>query len=95
MIIISEELFCCDAPDTQPNYFMEETIRHAECPVVVVPEKFRAIERLAIAYDGKKESMFALRQFANLFPNMMDRPTDIIHIKNDESEEIPESRTLA
>jgi hypothetical protein len=94
MVIISEELFCCDALDKQPNYFMEETIRLAECPVIVVPENFRAIEKVAIAYDGKKESMFALRQFANLFPNLMDCPTDIIHIKDDESEEIPDRELL-
>jgi hypothetical protein len=94
LVIISEELFCCDTFDQQPNYFMEEAIHHAECPVIVVPENFRAVERIAIAYDGKKESMFALRQFANLFPNLMDCPSDIVHIKDDESEEIPDHELL-
>jgi hypothetical protein len=89
LIVLSGELFCCDVPDRQPNYFMEETLRLAECPVIVVPEKFRAIERIAIAYDGKKASMFALKQFANLFPNLMELPADIVHIKNDQGDEIP------
>ena len=94
LVVLSGELFCCDVPDRQPNYFMEETLRLAECPVVVVPENFRAIERIAIAYDGKKESMFALRQFANLFPDLIGLPTDIVHIKNDEDEEIPDRDLL-
>lgn len=94
LVVLSGELFCRDVPDRQPNYFMEETLRHAECPVVVVPENFRAIERVAIAYDGKKESMFALRQFANLFPDLMELPTDIVHIKNDADDEIPDRELL-
>ena len=84
LVVLSGELFCRDVPDRQPNYFMEETLRLAECPVVVVPENFRAIERITIAFDGKKESMFALRQFANLFPDLIELPADIVHIKNDE-----------
>jgi hypothetical protein len=94
LVVLSGELFCRDVPDRQPNYFMEETLRLAECPVVVVPENFRAIERVAIAYDGKKESMFALRQFANLFPDLMELPTDIVHIKNDAGDEIPDRDLL-
>jgi hypothetical protein len=94
LVVISGELFYRDTPDRQPNYFMEETLRLAECPAIVVPENFRAIERVAIAYDGKKESMFALRQFANLFPNLMELPADIVHIRNDEDEEIPDRDLL-
>jgi len=89
LIVLSGELFCCDVPDRQPNYFMEETLRLAECPAVVVPENFRSVERVAIAYDGKRESMFALKQFASLFPDLMELPTDIVHIKKDTDDEIP------
>jgi hypothetical protein len=94
LVVLSGELFCRDVPDRQPNYFMEETLRLAECPVIVVPENFRVIERVAIAFDGKKESMFALRQFANLFPDLMELPTDIVHIKNDEDDDIPDRNLL-
>jgi hypothetical protein len=94
LIVISEELFCCDAVDSQPNYFMEETLRLAECPVIVVPENFRAIERLAIAYDGKKEGMYALKQFIYLFPEFVDFPAELVHIKNEISEEIPDQDLL-
>ena len=89
LVVISEELFCSDALDRQPNYFMEETLRCVECPVVLVPENFRAIESVAIAYDGKKESMLALRQFTNLFPYLLEIPTEIVHIKDDQTDEIP------
>jgi hypothetical protein len=94
LVVLSGELFCRDVPDRQPNYFMEETLHLAECPVVVVPQNFRAIERITIAFDGKKESMFAVRQFANLFPDLLELPTDIVHIKNDADDEIPDRGLL-
>jgi hypothetical protein len=94
LVIISEELFCLDALNVQPNYFMEETLRASECPVLVVPENFREIERLAVAYDGGKEGMFALKQFVYLFPDYVDLPADFVHIKNAEDDEIPDRGLL-
>ena len=89
LVVISEELFCSDALDRQPNYFMEETLRSVECPVILVPENFRIIERVAIAYDGKKEGMYALRLFANLFPYLLEIPTEIVHINEDKTKGVP------
>ncbi|HXB29522.1 MAG TPA: universal stress protein [Puia sp.] len=94
LVIISEELFCLDALHVQPNYFMEETLRASECPVMVVPEQFKEIERLAVAYDGGKEAMFALKQFVYLFPDYVDLPADFVHIKNESGTEIPDQALL-
>jgi hypothetical protein len=94
LVVISEELFCRDVLDLQPNYFMGETLRVSECPVVVVPENFQAIDRLAIAYDGGKEGMFALKQFAYLFPDYTDLPAEFVHIKDDKADDIPDRELL-
>jgi hypothetical protein len=95
LVIISEELFCQDEIIAQPNYFMEETLRASECPVVVVPENFQRIDRLAVAYDGGKEGMFALKQFVYLFPDYADLPADFVHInKNKVEDDIPDQELL-
>jgi hypothetical protein len=94
LAVISEELFCSDLFSPQPNFFMQEALRGAECPVLVIPEKFEMPDRVAIAYDGKPESMFALKQFTYLLPQFTDLPTDFIYVKNEGSEEIPNSDLL-
>ncbi len=94
LVVISEELFCRDVLDVQPNYFMGETLRVSECPVVVVPEDFESVDRLAIAYDGGKEALFALKQFAYLFPNYTDLPADFVHIKDEKGDDIPDRELL-
>jgi hypothetical protein len=94
LVVLSEELFYQEVPDIQPNYFIEEALRSSECPVVIVPEKFQSIDRLAFAYDGGRESMFALRQFSSLFPGLTELPAEFVHVKNEESQDIPDQELL-
>ncbi len=94
LVVISEELFCHTFLDIQPNYFMVEALRVSECPVVVIPENFHTIDRLAIAYDGGKEGMFALKQFAYLFPDYTNLPAEFVHVKDEKSDDIPDQELL-
>jgi len=95
LIVISEELFFTEIfLNDQPNFFMQELLRAAECPVMVVPEKFHYTTNLALAYDSSKNSMFAIRQFANLFPHLTDLPAKFIYIAQDDSDEIPDRKLL-
>ncbi|HEY1870650.1 MAG TPA: hypothetical protein VGG71_06295 [Chitinophagaceae bacterium] len=94
LVVISEELFCANSSEIQPNFYMIEALRSSESPVVVVPEKFKRIDHLAFAYDGGKECMFAIKQFTYLFPNLTDLPSEFVHIKNEATDEIPERSLL-
>ncbi|MBS1598880.1 MAG: universal stress protein [Bacteroidetes bacterium] len=90
LVIIGEQFFSSSFFTGRPNYFLEEVLHFSECPVIVVPEAFENISRLAIAYDGKKESMFALKQLTNLLPDFADLPCEIVYIKNDKKSDIPD-----
>jgi hypothetical protein len=89
LVVFSEELFCTNEIEKQPNYFMTEALRSAECPAIVVPENFKSVERLVIAYDGEKESMHAIKQFVYLFPELIELPTEILHFTGKSTNEIP------
>jgi hypothetical protein len=95
LVVISEELFYANSAEIQPNFYMVEALRASESPVVVVPENFRQIEHLAFAYDGKKESMFAIKQFTYLFPELTSLPSEFVHVKNEAADEIPEQALLS
>jgi hypothetical protein len=89
LVVISEDLFCKNVLESQPSFFMTEALRNAECPVVVVPEHFKCIDSLTIAYDGQKESMYAIKQFVYLFPELADRPVEIVYVKEEPADDIP------
>jgi hypothetical protein len=95
LIVVGQEFFDSNAFDEQePSLLMQEALHSSECPVVVVPDSFRSVDRIAIAYDGKKTSMFALKQFSYLFPQFTDLPAEIIYIKNEDSDAIPDRDLL-
>ena len=90
MMVMSEELFCNDMNTKEPNSFMQQAIHKSECPVVCIPEEYNPFKKLLFAYDGKKESMFALKQFCNLFPQFAESETKIVYAKDETNDEIPD-----
>lgn len=95
LIVVEQEFFNSNAYNEQePSLLMQEALHTSECPVVVVPGSFRSVDRIAIAYDGKKTSMFALKQFSYLFPQFTDLPAEFIYIKDEDSDTIPDHDLL-
>jgi len=94
MVILSGELFCSDIYNDQPNSFLREALHVAECPVMVVPEDYTPVRHLVIAYDGSKESLYALKQFCYLLPQFTDLPTEFIYVKDETTQEIPDIENL-
>ncbi|MFI5151866.1 MAG: universal stress protein [Chitinophagales bacterium] len=90
LAVISEELYCANYLTRQPNIFMQELLHTAECPVLIVPENFKTIDRIAYAYDSKKESVFALKQFASFFPQLTDLPMETVYTSAEKSDHIPD-----
>ncbi len=94
LILVSGELFCDDLSSHQPNAFLTEALHFAECPVFVVPENYEHCHHLYMAYDGSRESVFAIKQFAVLFPYLADLPAEVIYVKDESSELIPDLERL-
>ena len=94
LILISGEHFYAESDNSQPNAYLREALCHAECPVLVVPENFKGIQHLFMAYDGSRESIYAIKQFCNLFPSLIDLPTEILYIHEDAGNKIPDLENL-
>jgi hypothetical protein len=94
LILISGETFYAETDHNQPNQFLREALHGAECPVLVIPENFTTVQHLFMAYDGSRESIYAIKQFCNLFPSLIDLPTEILYIHKDASNAIPDLENL-
>ncbi len=90
LVVMSGEHFFGDIEEEQPNEFLTQALSHAECPVLVVPDKAKPVKRIAVAYDGTKESMYALKLFSATFPGFRDLPTDIYYWVNKTDDDIPD-----
>lgn len=85
LIIIGSEKFYENRGKESPNVYLKETLHDVECPVILVPEAYDFPTSIILAFDGSEESVFAIKQFAYLFPELTSLPSVLVYA--DDSEE--------
>jgi nucleotide-binding universal stress UspA family protein len=60
--------------------FVKEALQDAECPVIIAPEDFESIDNIVFCYNGIKSSVFAIKQFMYLFPQLTYKRTKVINL---------------
>lgn len=65
-----------------------------KCPVVLIPENFEFPTSNILAYDGSESSVYAIKQFAYLFPELIDNTTILIYAKEKGGEEFPDEANI-
>jgi nucleotide-binding universal stress UspA family protein len=68
-----------------PTEFVKDVLKKAECPVIIAPESFDAVDEIVFAYNGSASSVFAIKQFTYLFPQLHNKKVSIIQV-NEEGE---------
>ncbi|MFN8244454.1 MAG: hypothetical protein U0X40_10415 [Ferruginibacter sp.] len=89
MLLVSSELFFRNA-GRQPNIYLEEVLKKSECPVMLIPEKFEAPRQLVLTYDGSESSVFAIKQFAYLLPELCEQECMLLSISGHAEDSIPD-----
>lgn len=92
VLLIGSETFYHNL-GTGINDYLMNALHGAECPVVLVPENFIFPQSNILAYDGSDSSIYAVKQFAYLFPELCDNPTLLVYCE-EANEEIPEKEYL-
>ncbi len=90
LMIIGSQSFYKNLGTEDVNQYLEDTLHQAQCPVVVVPEKFHFPQTNILAYDGSASSVYAIKQFAYLFPDLVQNPTILVYSNKESLAEIPD-----
>ncbi len=88
-LLVSSDLFYANVSKVQPNFYLEEVLKKAECPVLLVPEGYVEPNQVILTYDGNDSSVFAIKQFAYVFPELSKKETTLLSITNQE-DDLPE-----
>ena len=94
LLILSSERFYEQAGSDEPNDYLKEVLHDVECPVVVVPETFDFPITTILAYDGKQESVHAIKQFAYLFPEFTVNETWLVYATTKDEQAIPQKGNI-
>ena len=87
LMIIGSEVFYTNG-SAGPFEYLQAALHKAECPVMIVPEHFHQPSQVIVAYDGTASSVFAIKQFAYLFPDYCKLNTTLVYL-GDRKQPIP------
>jgi len=94
LLVVSSEQFYKHAGEASENFYLNYVLHELECPLVIVPEKPCSPETNILAYDGSASSVFAIRQFAALFPGWTSHPTIVFHSVKTGADEWPKEAEI-
>jgi hypothetical protein len=94
VMILGSESFYENIGLSDPNLFLKDAVHDAECPVLVVPEHFEFPEKNILTYDGSSSSVYAIKQFAYLFPELTNRKTVLLYAKDEDEVSFPDEQNI-
>ena len=62
----------------------------AECPVFLAPDEFEYADEIVFCYDGSASSVFAIKQFTYLFPELRSKKVMLLQVNKRANEEFDE-----
>ncbi|WP_276504755.1 universal stress protein [Terrimonas pollutisoli] len=78
-----------------PSEFIRDLLSHVQCPVLIVPQKFKPIEKLILLYDGEPTSVYAIKMFSYMLPSLKQIPTEVISVKGgNQTRVVPDKKLM-
>lgn len=63
-----------------PTRFIRDLLSDTQCPVMVVPQKYKPIEKIILLYDGGPSSVYAIKMFSYLLPLLKSLETEVVSV---------------
>lgn len=80
LVIISETETLTHHSEAIPTRFIRDFLGDTQCPVLVVPETFKPVEKVTLLYDGWPSSIHAIKMFSYLLPELKNLPIELISV---------------
>jgi nucleotide-binding universal stress UspA family protein len=81
LVVVDPETSFARKKGPLPGKFVKDVLQEAECPVIIAPYTFHAIDEVIFAYNGSASSVWAIKQFTYLFPEMKQKKAVIVEVK--------------
>ena len=82
-------------PQKLPTRFIHELLPGVQCPVMLVPPRYRPIDKLILLFDGSPSSVFAIKMLCYTLPAYGQYPVEIVTVNStNELQHWPDNRLL-
>jgi nucleotide-binding universal stress UspA family protein len=80
LLLISADETLKQAAEKRPTHFVRELLAQTQCPVLIVPDKYKEIEKVVLLYDGKPSSVYAIKMFNYMMPWLQNKETEVVSV---------------
>ena len=78
-----------------PTRFIRDLLANVQCPVMLIPDKYKPVDKIAFLYDGEPSSVHAIKMFSYMFGSLKELPVEIITSKKDKQDlHLPDNKLM-
>ena len=89
------DFLIADSRATIDQFALSDLLADAHCPVFLLSSETKNIRQIVFAYDGSYSSLYAMRQFAHLFPEWKEAETHVLYATEGDRKDFPAEKELA
>jgi nucleotide-binding universal stress UspA family protein len=82
LLVIDSKETLTHYDEKRPTRFIRDLLADVQCPVLVVPPKFKTTDKIIFLYDGAPSSVYAIKMFSYLFPFSESTRAQILSVKS-------------
>jgi hypothetical protein len=94
LLVVGTETFTTATSALKPGLHLHDSLHQVKCPVMLIPNSYKPIENILLAYDGADDSVYAIRQFGQLLPECCGLPTTLVYAHEDTEKDFPDKIIL-
>jgi nucleotide-binding universal stress UspA family protein len=81
--------------ENPPTRFIRDLLADAHCPTLIVPPKYKPIEKIILLYDGEPSSVHAIKMFSYILSSLKHLPIEVVAVNSLwESLHLPENKLM-
>jgi len=80
LLIIDSKETLTHYTEKLPTRFIRDLLGDAQCPVLIVPQKYKPVQKIILLYDGEPSSVQAIKMFSYLLPQLKHLDTEVISV---------------
>ncbi len=78
MIIIDSAETLTKYTEDLPTRFIRDLLIDVECPVLLVPNEYKPIQKISMLYDGEPTSVYAIKMLSYILESFKHLPIEVI-----------------
>jgi len=81
LLIIDSSETLTHYEETLPTRFIRDLLAEVQCPVLLVPKKYRPVKQISLLFDGGPSAVHAIRMFSYMYPVTDNIPVEVLSVK--------------